>query len=106
VDPHGTNALLKLFQKLFGKSKSLKPKTFKPCPGTDKQFGDKFGDHMDPNRPGYRTHDEYRKLADDLYNDQTAQRKTMPSGETHISKDGNLLRLDPSGNFRSLYPID
>jgi RHS repeat-associated protein len=106
VDPDGKIA--KLLEKLFGKkSKALKPpKTRKPCPGTDKQFGDKFGDHMDPNRPGYRTHDEYRKLADDLYNDPTAQRKTMPSGETHITKDGNLLRLDPSGNFRSLYPTN
>jgi len=28
------------------------------------------------------------------------------AGETHITdSSGNLLRLDPQGNFRSLYPI-
>ena len=74
------------------------------CPGSNKQFGRKFGEHMS-SEPGYRTPKEYRDLADRVYNDPTANRSTTPSGETHITdSEGNLLRLDPQGNFRSLYP--
>jgi RHS repeat-associated protein len=80
------------------------------CPGSDKQYGTKYGEHRNPDRPGYRTPDEYRKLADDIYNDPNATRTTYPSdapkypGETQIQSGDNLLRLDPNGNFRSLYP--
>jgi RHS repeat-associated protein len=84
----------------------------KGVPGDNKQFGKKFGEHRDPNRPGYRTPQEYRELADKLYNDPKADRVTFGkdaaryAGETHITdSSGNLLRLDPQGNFRSLYPI-
>jgi hypothetical protein len=83
----------------------------KSCPGNSKQFGKKFGEHFDPNNPGYRTPQEYRDLADQLYNDPNAQRTTFANdasqypGETHITDgNGNLLRLDSQGNFRSLYP--
>lgn len=81
------------------------------CPGADKQFGKKFGEHKDPDLPGYRNSKEYRDLANDIYNDSNATRTTYPkgapkySGETHVQSGNNLLRLDSSGNFRSLYPI-
>lgn len=81
-------------------------------PGDSKQLGKKFGEHRDPSRAGYRTPQEYRELADKLYNDPKADRVTFGkdaaryAGETHITdSSGNLLRLDPQGNFRSLYPI-
>lgn len=84
----------------------------KKVPGDNKQFGKKFGEHRDPNRPGYRNSQEYRELANKIYNDPKADRVTFRSdavrypGETHITdSSGNLLRLDPQGNFRSLYPI-
>jgi RHS repeat-associated protein len=84
----------------------------KSCPGSNRQFGKKFGEHVDANRPGYRTPQEYRDLANQLYNDPAATRTTYPDdadmypGETHIlDSEGNLLRLDPQGNFRSLYPM-
>ncbi|HEV8261042.1 MAG TPA: hypothetical protein VGQ19_09850, partial [Burkholderiales bacterium] len=81
------------------------------CPGSDKQFGKKFGEHMDPQRPGYGTHQQYRELADRIYNDPKAQRTQFPqdggrfAGETHLQVGDDLLRLDPNGQFRSLYPI-
>ena len=81
-----------------------------PVPGTDKQFGQKYGQHYDPNLPGYRTPEEYRALANQVYNDEEATRISYDAGsrypgEIHIEdKAGNLLRLDPQGNFRSLYP--
>ena len=80
-----------------------------PC--TSKQFGKKFGEHMDANRPGYRTPQEYRELANQIYNDPNATRVVYPAdspiypGETQITSGGNVLRLDPHGNFRSLYPV-
>ncbi len=89
------------------------PKQDEPqiCPGSDKQFGRKYGEHRDPDKPGYRSHDEYRDRANEIYNDPNATRTTYPGdaskypGETHIQSGNDLLRLDPSGNFRSLYPI-
>jgi hypothetical protein len=76
---------------------------------SDKQLGKKFERHKDPKTPGYRTVDEYLKLAEDIYNDPDATRTTYDSGpyrgETHIQQGNNLLRLDPNGNFRSLYPL-
>jgi hypothetical protein len=81
------------------------------CPGADKQYGKKYGEHRDPNRPGYRDYKEYRDTANDMYNDPNATRTTYSNdaskypGETHIQSGDNLLRLDPNGNFRSLYPI-
>jgi hypothetical protein len=81
-------------------------------PGDNKQFGKKFGEHRNVNQPGYRTPKEYRQLADRIYNDRSASRVTFADdatlyrGETHITDNsGNLLRLDPQGNFRSLYSI-
>jgi hypothetical protein len=78
------------------------------CPGSSRQFGKKYGDHM-KDYPGM-THQEYRALADSMYDDPTLPRYTYPDtaprypGETHIVQGDNLLRLDPEGNFRSLYP--
>jgi RHS repeat-associated protein len=77
--------------------------------GTDKQFGRKFGEHRDANVPGYRTHQEYRELAEDIFSDPMSIRTKFPTdapmypGETHIRRGNDLLRLDPFGNFRSLY---
>lgn len=61
--------------------------------------------------PGYRTPQEYRQRANEIYNDPNATRTVFPStdskfpGETHIQSGNDLLRLDPSGNFRSMYPV-
>jgi len=83
----------------------------KRVPGINSQFGRKFGEHMDPERSGYRSPEEYRNLADEIFNDPSskvtryAQDAARYAGETHYERGGDLLRLDPSGNFRSLYPI-
>jgi hypothetical protein len=78
--------------------------------GTNKQFGKKFGEHRDSARPGYRTHQEYRERSNEILNDPASKTTRFPSdhsrypGETHMERNGELLRLDPDGNFRSLYP--
>lgn len=92
--------------KLFRKSKE-------GCPGeligTNKQFGKKYGEHRNPDVPGYRTPAEYRARAQEIFSDPNATRKTFPTdapkyaGETHIKLGDELLRLDPQGKFRSLY---
>jgi RHS repeat-associated protein len=79
--------------------------------GSNQQFGEKFGQHRDLNTPGYRSHTEYRQLANDIFNDPRATRTVIPenapvhAGETHIRRGNDLLRLDPEGNFRSLYRV-
>ncbi len=79
---------------------------------TDKQLGRKFGQHRNPDRPGYRTHGEYRQRAEQILNDPNARITRFPEnspkfpGETHYEAGGDLLRLDPAGNFRSLYPAN
>ena len=79
-----------------------------PCPGSSAQFGKKFGGHRE-DYPGV-THQEYRKMADDMYGNPNLPRYTYPAentrfpGETHIIDGENLLRLDSEGNFKSLYP--
>ena len=79
-------------------------------PGSDKQYGTKYGEHRDSSREGYRSPQEYRERAHELYNSPTADRTVIskdsptPAGETHIREGGDLLRLDPKGNFRSMYP--
>lgn len=70
-----------------------------------KQLGQKFGQHMDPNIPGYQTPQQYRDLADQIYNDPNATRTVLPNGETQIQSGNNLLRVAPDGSFRSLYPV-
>lgn len=80
------------------------------CPGSNKQFGHKFGEHRNPNLPGYRTPEEYRQLATDILNDINSVLEKFPldadkyPGETHIRRGNDLLRLDQNNNFRSLYP--
>jgi hypothetical protein len=77
-----------------------------------KQIGKKFGEHRDVTRPGYRTHQEYLDKAKQMMNDPNAKVNKFPSaspkypGETHIQSGNDLLRLDPNGNFRSLYPLE
>ena len=94
---------------LFGAKSNV---TAPRCPGSDSQFGTKYGEHRSPELSGYRTAQEYRELADRLYSDTASTRVTYPAnaqrypGETHITDGaGNILRLDPQGNFRSMYPI-
>ena len=79
------------------------------CPGTDAQFGTKYGRHME-DYP-HLDHKGYRALADEIYDDASLPRFTYPAdsasrfaGETHIIRGDDLLRLDPDGMFRSLYP--
>jgi RHS repeat-associated protein len=84
-----------------------------PVPGSDSQFGHKYGEHMDPDLPGYRTPEEYRQRANDLYNDPDATKTQVPDedgqlhkGETVITDGKDVLRLDQDGKFRSMYPAD
>ena len=78
---------------------------------SEKQLGKKFGEHMSPYLPGYRSVEEYIGLANTIYNSRNSLIIKFPSssnlyrGETHYLLDGHLLRLGPNGNFRSLYPI-
>jgi len=79
---------------------------------SDEQIGKKYGTHRDANIEGYRNSKEYLQLAKDIYNSPDATKITYSpnaaryAGETHYyMKNGNLLRLDSNGNFRSLYNI-
>ncbi|MCA8949462.1 MAG: RHS repeat-associated core domain-containing protein [Planctomycetes bacterium] len=77
-----------------------------------KQLGKKFGKHRKKDRPGYRTPEEYKNRIQEVRNDPNATRTTFPAdgdkfpGETHFQVGDELLRLDPDGNFRSLYVIE
>ena len=83
----------------------------KEMPINNKQLGKKFGEHMDINLEGYRTINEYKNLANEIYNDPRSIIKVYPidahryPGETHYYNNGNLLRMDSNGIFRSLYPF-
>ncbi|MDL2214716.1 hypothetical protein LJC00_00820 [Dysgonomonas sp. OttesenSCG-928-M03] len=79
---------------------------------SEKQIGEKYGEHRDLSLEGYRTPNEYLQLAKDIYNNPEATKMIYSpdaaryAGETHFyMKNGNLLRLDSNGNFRSLYNI-
>ncbi|WP_223629792.1 RHS repeat-associated core domain-containing protein [Thermomonas beijingensis] len=84
--------------------------TSRELPGSDKQFGKKYGEHRDSSREGYRSPQEYRERANEVFNSPKAERTSIRSdapehaGETHIREGGDLLRLDQNGNFRSMYP--
>lgn len=79
---------------------------------SDRQLGKKFGEHRDPRRVGYRTAEEYRTLAEDIFRDPQSVKTVFPrdapkyAGETHFQRGHELLRLSPEGEFRSLYPVD
>lgn len=74
----------------------------------DQQLGKKFGEHMDSELRGYRSHQEYRALAEEIYanpESQVTRYNSGPySGETHYQLGNNLLRT-VDGVFRSLYPL-
>jgi hypothetical protein len=78
------------------------------CPGTDLQFGRKYGRHK-KDYPDL-DHREYRALADRIHDDPILPRHEYPAdsarfpGETHIVSGEDLLRLDGDGNFISMYP--
>jgi hypothetical protein len=69
------------------------------------------GRHRDPSRPGYRTFQEYRQRAEEILNNSNAtvteysSNAPLYAGETHLQLGDELLRLDPQGVFRSLYPL-
>ena len=75
----------------------------------NKQLGKKYAKHRFdyPNL----SYEDYYQMANDIYNNPDAIIYHYPTsaphypGETHYIYNGNLLRLDPSGKFRSLYPI-
>jgi RHS repeat-associated protein len=111
------------FRWLFGGSKGQTKPPPAPAPktsttpnppvvvqGTDKQWGQKFGQHG--HEAGAKTHHEYRDLANKVRNDPQAKVTKFPPdapryrGETHYQSGDMLLRLDPQGNFRSLYPLN
>lgn len=75
---------------------------------SDKQLGMKYGSHMD-EYPGWSSAD-YRRRVNEIYNDPNTMWTRIPedapvhAGEWHATNGRDLLRLDASGNFRSLYP--
>lgn len=75
-----------------------------------KQLGKKFGKHRF-DYPNLKSHNDYYQLANDIYNNPNATVYQYPmdaphyQGEIHYLYNGNLLRLDSNGKFRSLYPI-
>jgi RHS repeat-associated protein len=78
------------------------------CPIDPKQLGHKWGQHKN-DYPDW-THKDYMNRINDMYGNQSLPRYTYPNdaplyrGETHIVQGKDLLRLDPNGGFRSLYP--
>ena len=74
------------------------------------QIGGKYGRHYKTDRVGYRSPAEYRQRAEDILNDPKSKRTVYSegpyAGETHYELEGELLRLDPDGAFRSLYVLD
>lgn len=93
-----TLSSLNKIRKIFQKAQNA-------LPIDNKQLGKKFGSHRDPNLPGYRTRQEYRDLANKIYNDPNAARTVLPNGKIQIQLGNDLLRIAPDGKFRSLYPI-
>lgn len=74
------------------------------------QVGTKFSKHS-KDYPGLN-HEDYLNLAKDIYGNPLSIKIDYPlnspnyPGETHYIHGGNLLRMDPYGYFRSLYPIN
>ena len=78
---------------------------------TDKQRGDKFGEHLNKNWEGYRNPNEYIEYAKRIFHDPNSivtkfgMDAPLYRGETHYILNGHLLRMNSNGEFRSLYPI-
>jgi hypothetical protein len=74
----------------------------------EQQLGKKYGEHMNSEVPGYRTHLEYRALARDIYSNPeshvTKYTAGPYAGETHYQLGNSLLRT-VDGVFRSLYTL-
>ena len=74
------------------------------------QVGTKYRKHS-KDYPGLN-HEDYLNLAKDIYGNPLSIKIYYPlnspnyPGETHCIHGGNLLRMDPYGYFRSLYPIN
>ena len=76
---------------------------------TQQQMWKKFGEHysefgLTHSKEGFQ---QYLKMAQEIHKNPTLSH-TFPAGghyagETWMINNGSLLRLDPSGNFRSLY---
>jgi hypothetical protein len=96
----------------FEPAPEVGPEAFEKLPYSELQIGRKFGEHIDPSRPGYRTHMEYLERAQEIYSSEKSSITKFPMdarkypGETHYQLENDLLRLDPKGKFRSLYPKD
>jgi RHS repeat-associated protein len=76
---------------------------------TDDQIGKKFGSHMN-EFSNKMSHSEYLQRAQQIYQNPNQiihyPEGAIPyGGETHFMQGGNLLRIDNTGFFRSLYPI-
>ena len=74
------------------------------------QVGTKYRKHL-KDYPGL-SHKDYLTLAKEIYENPLSTKICYPlnspnyPGETHYIHGGNLLRMDPHGYFRSLYPIN
>jgi RHS repeat-associated protein len=78
---------------------------------TQQQVWKKFGEHykefgLTHSKEGFQ---QYLKMAQEIHKNPTL-RHTFPqgghyAGETWMINNGTILRLDPSGNFRSMYII-
>jgi hypothetical protein len=67
------------------------------------QLGQKFGEHMSDD-PGYGSPEAYADLARSIYNNPNAVASIASNGDTLLQVGSNILRLQPDGSFRSLYP--
>jgi hypothetical protein len=73
-----------------------------------KKFGEHFREFGLPHsKEGYQ---QYLKIAQEVFENPTIKH-IFPeggkyAGETWLINNGRLLRLDPQGNFRSLYMLN
>jgi hypothetical protein len=79
---------------------------------TQQQIWKKFGQHYEEFGLNHSNEgmQQYLKIAQEVYNNPVIKH-TFPqggkyAGETWIMNSGRLLRLDPQGNFRSLYKLE
>ena len=69
----------------------------------NKQLGDKWGEHMQ-DYPKLKSHTEYKKLANEVFSKSDKIIFDSKYNEFYYLKGNDLLRLNPNGDFISLYP--
>ncbi len=99
--------LKSLWKALFGKNAAASVLKF-----NQQQVWKKFGEHYEEFGLSHSRGDmlKYLDVAQDVFRNPESSRTFSKTGkyagETWYFKDGILLRLDPKGNFRSMYPYN